>query len=204
MDASSAPHDLATLLALAAGLGWTAGLRLYTMLFVVGLAGRLDWVALPPGLQILADNWVLAASGLLLVVEFFADKVPLLDSLWDTVHTFIRIPAGAAIAALAFGAHGEAWQLAMALLGGSLAAGAHAMKAGTRATLNLSPEPFTNIGASLGEDALALGALWLILAHPLIALALLVLFVALLAWLLPKLWRVLTGRSRKRAQGEAQ
>lgn len=198
MDASAATLDLAALLALAAGLGWAAGVRLYAMLFVVGVAGRVGWVALPPGLQVLTENWVLAASGLLLLVEFAADKVPLFDSLWDTVHTFIRIPAGAAIAAMTFGGEGEAWQLAMALLGGGLAAGAHAIKAGTRAALNLSPEPLTNLGASLGEDVLALGALWLIFAHPWLALALLALFVALAVWLLPKLWRGLSGLFRRR------
>jgi len=135
MDLAHLPLDLAGLLALAAGLGWASGLRLYTTLFVLGMAGRLGWVVLPSGLRLLEHPWVLGAAGLMLAVEFFADKIPLLDSVWDTVHTFIRIPAGAALAALVFGGQGLEWQVAMALLGGTLAAGTHFTKAGARAMI---------------------------------------------------------------------
>lgn len=196
MDLAHLPLDLAGLLALAAGLGWASGLRLYTTLFVVGLAGRLGWVVLPPSLHLLEHPLVLGAAGVMLMVEFFADKIPLLDSVWDTVHTFIRIPAGAALAALVFGGHGVEWQTAMALLGGTLAAGTHLTKAGTRAMINASPEPFTNIATSFGEDVVVLTGLWLMFAHPWLMLALLLLLVVAAAWLLPKLWRGIVGLVR--------
>lgn len=193
MDISTFPLDLASLLALAAGLGWASGFRLYTTLFVVGLAGHLGWVALPDGLRLLEHPWVLGAAGLMLVAEFFADKIPLLDSVWDTVHTFIRIPAGAALAAMVFGGQGVEWQTAMAILGGSLAAGTHFTKAGTRAMINSSPEPFSNLAASFGEDTVVLAGLWLMFAYPWLMLALLLVLVVLIVWLLPKLWRGIVG-----------
>ena len=193
MDIAHLPLDLAGLLALAAGLGWASGLRLYATLFVVGLAGKLGWIILPDGLRLLEHPLVLGAAALMLVIEFFADKIPLIDSVWDTVHTFIRIPAGAALAAMVFGGQGVEWQTAMALLGGTLAAGTHFTKAGTRAMINASPEPFSNIAASLGEDIVALAGLWLMFAHPWLMLALLLLLVAMIAWLLPRLWRGISG-----------
>ena len=193
MDLAHFPLDLAGLLALAAGLGWASGFRLYTSLFVVGLAGRLGWVILPAGLRVLEHPWLLGAAGLMLLVEFFADKIPLLDSVWDTVHTFIRIPAGAALAAMVFGGQGAEWQTAMALLGGTLAAGTHFTKAGTRAIINASPEPFTNLAASFGEDLVVLTGLWLMFAHPWLMLALLAMLAALIVWLLPILWRGIAG-----------
>jgi len=193
MDLAHLPLDLAGLLALAAGLGWASGLRLYTTLFVVGLAGRLGWIALPPGLHLLEHPLVLGAAGLMLAIEFFADKIPLLDSVWDTVHTFIRIPAGAALAAMVFGGQGIEWQMAMAIIGGTLAAGTHFTKASARAMINASPEPFSNAAASAGEDVVVLAGLWLMFAHPWLMLALLVLLVALMIWLLPKLWRGIAG-----------
>lgn len=190
------PLDLTGLLAIAAGLGWASGIRLYATLFSVGLAGRLEWVALPEGLRVLEHPWVLTAAGLMLLVEFLADKLPVVDSLWDAVHSFIRIPAGAALAALVFGGQGVEWQTAMAIVGGGLAAGAHFAKAGTRAAVNLSPEPFSNLAASFAEDSLVLLGVWLMFAHPWVLLTLLALFVALLAWLLPKLFRWLARRRR--------
>lgn len=193
MDLAHLPLDLAGLLALAAGLGWAAGFRLYTSLFVVGLAGRLGWIVLPEGLRLLENPWLLGVAGVLLAMEFFVDKIPLLDSAWDTVHTFIRIPAGAALAAMAFGAQGTEWQAAMALVGGGLAAGTHFTKAGTRAIINASPEPFSNVAASFGEDLVALTWLWLMFAHPWLMLAALLLLVALIVWLLPILWRSIAG-----------
>ncbi|MCK9379615.1 MAG: DUF4126 domain-containing protein [Sulfuritalea sp.] len=193
MDFTHLPLDFAGLLALAAGLGWASGFRLYTSLFVVGLAGRLGWIVLPEGLRLLEQPWVLGAAGLMLVVEFFADKIPLLDSVWDTVHTFVRIPAGAALAAMVFGGQGVEWQTAMAILGGTLAAGTHFTKAGARAMINASPEPFTNIAASSGEDLVALTGLWLMFAHPWLTLALLLFQIALIVWLLPILWRSIAG-----------
>lgn len=186
--------DTLQLVALAAALGWASGLRLYAVLFIVGAVQRLGWFDLPQGLEILAHPLVLSASGLMVVVEFFADKIPWFDSLWDTLHTFIRIPAGALLAASVIGDQGSATTLALAILGGTLAAGSHFTKAGTRALANTSPEPFSNVGLSLGEDALAATGLLLALAHPFIFLLMLTLCVALIVWLLPKLWRFVKRR----------
>src|SRR6478752_1766214 len=187
-----AHFDTWQLVALAASLGIASGLRLYAVLFIVGAAGYLGWVELPAGLATLAHPLVLAASGFMCFVEFFADKIPGVDSLWDMLHTLIRIPAGAALAASVFGDSSSATMLAAAILGGTLAAGSHFSKAGSRALINTSPEPFSNWGASLTEDAAVGGLLWLALAHPLAAGVVVVLMILLMIWLLPKAWR--TGR----------
>lgn len=178
-------------IAVAAALAWGSGLRVYAVLFAVGLAGYLGWVALPEHLKILAHPLVLGASGFMASVEFLADKVPWIDSLWDMVHGFIRIPAGAALAAAAFGDSGTAVALAAAILGGTVAAGAHLAKAGARATLNASPEPFSNWAASFTEDAMVPLGLWLALVHPLMFLALLVVFLVALALLARAMLRAL-------------
>jgi hypothetical protein len=158
--------DIPQLLALAAALGWASGIRLYATVFLVGLAGLLDWVALPPGLQVLTHPAVLAAAGFMLFVEFFADKIPYLDSVWDLLHTFIRIPAGAALVAGALGTDSAAITWIAALLGGGLAATSHAAKLTTRAAVNTSPEPFSNIGVSLLEDGFVFVLIWLALTSP--------------------------------------
>ena len=158
--------DTPQLLALAAALGWASGFRLYAAVFLTGLAGWMGWVQLPAGLQILQHPAVLVASGFMLFVEFFADKIPFVDSVWDAVHTVIRIPAGAALAAGALGADGQAMTWIAALLGGSLAATSHATKLTTRAAVNTSPEPFSNWGVSLAEDGLVVFLLWLSATHP--------------------------------------
>ncbi len=164
--------DTTQLLALAAALGWASGLRLYAVVFLTGAAGYMGWVPLPAGLQLLQQPVVLGASFLLFVVEFFADKIPGVDTLWDALHTFIRIPAGAALAfgALngAFGLDSNTWALLAALAGGTLAATSHAAKATTRAAVNTSPEPFSNIALSLMGDLAVPGLLWLAYAHPLV------------------------------------
>lgn len=183
--------DTWQLATIAATLGFASGLRLYAVLFVVGAAGWLGWVELPPGLAVLAHPLVLAASGLMCFVEFFADKIPAIDSLWDAVHTLIRIPAGAALAASVFGDSSSATMLAAAILGGTLAAGSHFTKAGSRALINTSPEPFSNWGTSLTEDVAVGGLLWLAFAHPAVALAVLALLVGLVIWLLPRVWRAI-------------
>ncbi len=162
--------DTTQLVALAAALGWASGLRLYAVLFMTGIAGRVGWVDLPSGLHLLQSPWLLGASGLMLFVEFFIDKIPGLDTVWDMVHTVIRIPAGAALAASVFGADTTSVTAAAALLGGSLAATSHAAKATTRAALNTSPEPFSNIGMSLLGDAAVPATLWLAFQHPLAAI----------------------------------
>ena len=189
--------DLPQLLALAAALGWASGVRLYLVVLLTGLAGYFGWVPLPGGLQMLAHPIVLAVSGFMVFVEFFADKIPGLDSLWDMVHTVIRIPAGAALAAGVFGADHTLMALVAALLGGGFAATAHAAKATTRAAINTSPEPFSNVGASLAEDAMVPAGLWLALAHPLVFVVLFVLVLILSVWLIRKSWRFLSGLVRR-------
>jgi hypothetical protein len=181
--------ELIETLALASGLAWASGIRLYAVLFFAGALGRFGYVDLPADLHWLAHPLVIAISGLLCVVEFAADKVPGLDSLWDAVHTFIRIPAGALLAAATLGQHDAAVALTAALLGGTLASGAHLTKAASRALINTSPEPFSNVAASTTEDALVIGGLWAALFHPALFLGLLLLFVAVTLWLLPRLWR---------------
>ena len=189
--------DTPHLLALAAALGWASGFRLYAAVFLTGMAGWMGWVALPPGLTVLQHPAVLVASGFMLSVEFFADKIPFVDSMWDAVHTVIRIPAGAALAAAAFGADHQAMAWIAALLGGSLAATSHATKMTTRAAVNTSPEPFSNIAVSLAEDGFVVFLLWLAATHPLLfAIALVlsvVLAVLLLAVLIKFLRTVLRG-----------
>ncbi len=160
--------DAPQLLALAAALGWASGIRLYAAVFLAGLAGLMGFVELPPGLQVLQHPAVLAVSGSLCFVEFFADKIPFLDTMWDTVHTVIRIPAGAALAAGALGADSAAMGWIAALLGGGLAATSHTAKLTTRAAVNTSPEPFSNVAVSLFEDGFVVFMLWLSATHPVI------------------------------------
>ena len=189
--------DTLQLVALAAAVGWASGIRLYAVLFIVGGLGFLGWVDLPGGLKVLAHPWVLFASGFMFAVEFFADKIPGLDSVWDFVHTFIRIPAGAALAASVFGDSNAAATLAAAIMGGTLAAGSHLAKAGSRALINTSPEPFSNWSASFGEELAVGTVLWLAFTHPIAALIVLVLILALMIWLIPKIWRFIFALIRK-------
>ena len=175
--------------ALASLLAWASGLRLYLVVFAVGLAGYYDYITLPPGLEVLKHPWVIGAAGVMLAMEFLADKVPYLDSIWDAIHTFIRIPAGALLAAGATGDTVNAITVAAGLLGGTITAGTHFAKAGGRAVINTSPEPASNWGASFAEDALVVSGIWLAFAHPLVFLGLMVLFLLMLAWLIPKVWR---------------
>lgn len=179
--------------ALASLLAWASGLRLYLVVFAVGLAGHYDYVSLPPGLEVLEHPWVIGTAAFLLAVEFLADKVPFIDSTWDAIHTFIRIPAGALLAAGATGDSLTALTVAAGLLGGTITAGTHFAKAGGRAVINTSPEPVSNLGASFTEDALVLSGIWLAFAHPLVFLLALLLFLLLLVWLIPKVWRAIRG-----------
>lgn len=200
------PLDTTQLLAIAAALGWASGLRLYLVVFVTGLAGHLGWVELPLGLQLLQQPTVLGASGFMLAVEFFADKIPGVDTLWDVLHTVIRIPAGAALAAGVFGGDHATWAAAAALLGGTLAATSHVAKATTRAAANTSPEPFSNVALSLLGDAGVPVALWLSWQHPLVffvvllvALALMVALIIVLGKFLRALLRRVAGWMRPRS-----
>ncbi len=189
MTPALAHFDTWQLVALAAAVGWASGLRLYAVLFIVGGLGFLGWVELPAGLNALAHPYVLAASGFMCFVEFFADKIPGIDSAWDVVQTFIRIPAGAALAASVFGDSSTAAMLAAAILGGTLAAGSHLAKSGSRAVINTSPEPVSNWAASFAEELAVGTVLWLAFTHPLVALVVIALLVALMIWLIPKVWR---------------
>ena len=203
--------DLTQTLALTLGASWASGINLYAAILVLGLMGASGAVDLPAGLQLLSDPMVLLAAGTMFIAEFFADKVPGVDSLWDGVHTFIRIPAGALMAMGAVGDIGPLGETVVALLGGGVAAASHLTKAGTRVMINTSPEPFTNWVASVTEDLGVIGGLLLALKHPAVFLVALALFFLLLIWLLPRLWhgiqRVFAALrhhfSRRRAGGQA-
>lgn len=182
--------------ALAGVLAWGSGFRLYALLLIVGLLQRFGVIALPQQLEILAHTPVLVVAAVLAVVEFLADKIPAVDSVWDSVQTFVRVPLGALLAWGVF-AHGSPEvQAIAAIAGGALTAGTHVAKAGTRAAVNTSPEPFSNWTLSFSEDGALLGGLWLALQHPAVFLVLLLLFVLLLVWLIPKLWRGLQALRR--------
>jgi len=200
MEAFSHLVTTPQLLALAAALGWASGVRLYAAVFLTGMAGYLGFIDLPAGLQVLQHPGVLAASGFMCIVEFFADKIPLVDTVWDTIHTLIRIPAGAALAAGALGADNQTMGWVAALLGGSLAATSHAAKLTTRAAVNTSPEPFSNIAVSLFEDGFVVFMLWLSATHPAIfaiALVLTLVVAVLLMVVLIKFLRVVIARLRE-------
>ncbi len=194
---ATAQLDMPGLLALAAALGWASGFRLYAVVFLVGGMGAAGWLALPPGLHVLQHPAVLIVSGFMLLVEFFADKVPWLDSAWDVLHTVIRVPAGALLAAGVFGADNATMAVAAGLLGGSLSATALATKMTTRAAVNTSPEPFSNWGLSFLEDGLVVAVVWLATQHPLwfgVALVLMLIVSALLLVLLFSFLRAVIGR----------
>ncbi len=196
-----AQWDLSHLAAMAAALGWASGMRLYLVVFLTGAAGYMGWIPLPPGLSVLQNPVVLGASFLMLAVEFFADKIPGVDTLWDSIHTFIRVPAGAALAfgALsgATGVDGQSWALIAALAGGTLAATSHAAKATTRAAANTSPEPFSNVALSLMGDAAVPATLWLAYEHPLWFWPVLGVMVLLALVLLVVLFKFLRGIFRR-------
>ncbi len=200
MTALDAPH----LLALAAALGWASGLRLYLTVLLVGIAGHWGWIDLPPALQVLGSPLVMGCAAALALVEFLADKIPLVDSAWDALHTLIRIPAGAALVAGLVsgwaGDQGQAWGVVAALIGGGLAATAHAAKASTRAAANTSPEPFSNLGLSLAGDIAVPTMLWLAWAHPFVFFPLLALALVVMAALIVfcfKFLRALLNRVRR-------
>lgn len=182
-------NNIADIIALTMGVAWASGINLYAAIFMLGLLGTTGNITLPPDLLILTDPMVLFAAGAMYLVEFVTDKIPGVDTGWDALHTFVRIPAGALLAAGAVGDVNPAVALSAAILGGGLAAGAHATKAGTRALINTSPEPFTNWTASVVEDVAVVAGLWTALHYPWVFIALLVVFILLMIWLLPKLWR---------------
>jgi len=189
--------QISAILALTMGAAWASGINLYAAILMLGLMGTTGNVDLPPGLEILTDPMVLMAAGAMYAVEFFADKIPGVDTGWDAIHTFIRIPAGAMLAAGAVGDVTPALNLAAAIMGGGLAAATHATKAGTRALINTSPEPFSNWTASVIEDIAVIAGLWTALNHPTLFIVLMMVFILLMIWLLPKLWRGIKAVFRK-------
>jgi len=176
-------------ISLTLGASWASGINLYAAIFMLGMMGTTGSFDLPPGLEILQNPLVIGAAGLMYAVEFVADKIPVVDSSWDAIHTFIRIPAGAALAYGAAGELGPAAAIAATIVGGGMATTTHATKAGTRALINTSPEPFTNWTASVSEDVAVVGGLWAALNYPWVFLGFLVVFLLLLVWLLPKIFR---------------
>jgi len=183
-------YETLAAIAIALGAGWASGLNAYAAVLVLGGAQRLGLVALPHDLQVLGSPWVLGVAALLFALNFLADKIPYVDSINDALQTFVRIPAGALLAYGAAGGLSPEVAIIAGLLGGTLAAGTHVAKTGSRALINASPEPFTNVLASLGEDVTVFGGLALAIAHPITFLCLLAVFVVLLIWLLPKLFRL--------------
>ncbi len=180
--------DLVETIALAMGVAWASGINLYAAVFMLGLLGSTGHITLPPDLEVLSDPLVMAAAGFMYCVEFFADKTPGVDTGWDAIHSFIRIPAGAILAMGAVGETSQAAQLAAFLIGGSLAAATYATKAGSRVIINTSPEPLSNWTASLSEDLIVIAGLWTALTYPWVFLVLLLVFILVMIWLLPKLW----------------
>jgi len=176
-------------LALAVGGGWATGLNLYLTAAALGIAHRLHWIILPGQLDILSNPIVIFFAVLLYLIEFVIDKIPFLDSAWDSVHTIIRPAGGAALASMAFSGSPESLQYTVAAIAGAASLNAHLGKAGTRVVINTSPEPFSNSAASVAEDGIVLGMLWLVFNHPMIALATVIAFAALIIWLIPKIFR---------------
>ncbi|MDX8414402.1 MAG: DUF4126 domain-containing protein [Mariprofundales bacterium] len=188
---------LSSTIALAMGASWASGINLYATILMLGLMGASGSMTLPPGLEVLTNPLVIMAAGVMYVVEFFADKIPGLDTSWDALHTFVRIPAGAMLAASAFGPVDPAVAVAAGLLGGGVSAATHATKSGSRVLINTSPEPFTNWAASIGEDIAVIAGLWTALHYPLLWITISLLSLALIIWLLPKLWRAICTVARK-------
>jgi hypothetical protein len=176
-------------ISLSMGAAWASGINLYATVFVLGILDATGNLVLPQGLEILSDPVVLWASGFMYCVEFFADKTPGVDSGWDAIHTFIRIPAGVMIAAGAVGDVNPSLALAAGILGGGLATGSHLTKSGSRLLINTSPEPFSNWTASILEDVVVIGGILTALHYPILFLMLLIGFICLIVWLLPKIWR---------------
>lgn len=177
-------------LSLAMGTAWTSGINLYATVAALGIANRMEMIHLPQNLEVLSHPGVIAIACVMYFIEFFADKVPYLDTGWDALHTFIRVPAGAILAARSLGDMNPALELMALLAGGSIALVAHGTKASARLAINASPEPFSNWAASLAEDVTVFGSLWLMFNHPIVMMVLVVLFIALVAWLVPKFYRL--------------
>jgi hypothetical protein len=181
-------NQITATVAMTMGLAWASGINLYATLLTLGFLAQSGNIVLPPDLQIVANPAVMMAAGLMYFIEFIADKTPGVDTGWDAIHTFIRIPAGAMLAAGAVGELNPAVELAAAIVGGGMAAGSHMTKAGSRVLINTSPEPFSNWAASFGEDVAVIAGVWASVQHPFVFLIALSLFIVLMVWLLPRIW----------------
>lgn len=190
-------HQIIATIALMMGTAWASGINLYATIAMLGILGITGNIVLPSSLVILQDPLIIGAASLMYCVEFFADKTPGVDTGWDAIHSFIRIPAGVMLAAGAVGDVNPALAIAAGILGGSVSATSHMIKAGSRVLINTSPEPFSNWAASFTEDVAVIGGLWLALHSPVLFLALFVLFILLAIWLIPRLWQAIVTVFRK-------
>lgn len=186
-----------TTLGVAMGSAWLSGINLYATVVTLGLLQKFSFVKLPGELSLLSNGWVLGVAGVMYAVEFVADKIPAVDSAWDAVHTFIRVPAGAILAATAFADFDPTVKTIAMLVGGGVALGSHGLKATTRLAANTSPEPISNIALSIGEDIFTFGSAILMVISPVAILVMVVLFIILLIWLIPKIYRTLRWLMRK-------
>lgn len=193
-------ETLIATLALTMGSSWASGINLYAALLILGLGGATGNIALPNELAVLENPFVIGAAAVMYLIQFFADKIPGVDSIWDAAHTFVRIPAGAMLAAGAVGDVSPALEIAAGILGGGTAAISHATKTGTRLMINTSPEPVTNWTASISEDLMVIAGLWTALNHPILFIILFFGFIGLAIWLLPKLWTLIRGLLMKMAR----
>ena len=193
-------ETLIATLALTMGSSWASGINLYAALLILGLGGATGNIALPNELAVLENPFVIGAAAVMYLIQFFGDKIPGVDSIWDAAHTFVRIPAGAMLAAGAVGDVSPALEIAAGILGGGTAATSHATKTGTRLMINTSPEPVTNWTASISEDLMVIAGLWTALNHPILFIILFIGFIGLAIWLLPKLWTLIRGLLMKMAR----
>lgn len=184
-------ETLIATLALTMGSSWASGINLYAALLILGLGGATGNIALPNELAVLENPLIIGAAAVMYLIQFFADKIPGVDSIWDAAHTFVRIPAGAMLAAGAVGDVSPALEIAAGILGGGTAATSHATKTGTRLMINTSPEPATNWSASISEDLMVIAGLWTALNYPILFIILFIGFIGLAIWLLPKLWTLI-------------
>ena len=185
------------------GFSLAAGVNLYATVALLGLASRYGWVALPEQFKIFDNPWIIGVAGVLYAVEFVADKIPWVDSIWDSVHTFIRPVGGAVIAVATLGDQSPAMQGAIALLGGVVAAGSHVTKASTRVAANASPEPFSNWILSFLGDGFVIGITMLTLQYPLVALAVSVTILVLIVLIIRSIWKWLRGTPAPASPAEA-
>ncbi|WP_300294641.1 DUF4126 domain-containing protein [Nitrosomonas sp.] len=193
-------ETLIATLALTMGSSWASGINLYAALFILGLGGATGNITLPNELAMLENPFVIGSAAVMYLIQFFADKIPGVDSAWDAMHTFVRIPAGAMLAAGAVGDVSPALEIAAGILGGGVAATSHATKTGTRLMINTSPEPVSNWTASISEDLMVIGGLWTALHHSILFIVLFLIFIGLSIWLLPKLWKLIKGLLMKMAR----